>query len=49
MDQYVAMIALKVGLLQNYLLFSLNLNYSKDFNEMLEQAERYAQVEEAWD
>ena len=38
------MTALKVGLLQNDLLFSLNKMYSKDFVEMLEQM-----LEQAWD
>ena len=36
LDQLVAMTALKVGLLQNDLLFSLNLDYPKDFIKMLE-------------
>ncbi|XP_073116201.1 uncharacterized protein [Elaeis guineensis] len=49
LDQSVAMTALKVRLLQNDLLFSLNLNYPKNFTKVLERAERYAQVDEAWD
>ena len=46
LDESVAMIALKAKLLQNDLLFLLK-KYPKDFIEMLEQAKKYAHVEEA--
>ena len=49
MDQFVAMTALKARFLQNDLLFSLNLNYLKDFIEILKWVERYAQAKKAWD
>ena len=39
---------LKASLQQNNL-FLLNLNYPRDFVEMLERTKNYAQVEEAWD
>ena len=42
------MTALKARLLQNNL-FSLNLNYLKDFIEILKWVERYAQAKKAWD
>ena len=44
----MAMTTLKARLLQNDLLFSFNLNYPKDFAEILVQTENYAQAEEVW-
>ena len=43
------MTVFKIGLQQNDILYSLNLNYLKNFLEMLEWAENYAQADEAWD
>ena len=47
LDQSVAMIALKVGLLRNDLLFLLKKKYPKDFTKMLERAKKYIHTEEA--
>ena len=45
----MVMTVLKIELQQNDLLFSLNLNYPKDFAKMLEWVENDALAEEAWD
>lgn len=52
MEQFVAMTALKGGLLKNDLLFFLDKKYLRDFVDMLARAEKYARAEEVfqlWD
>ena len=48
LDQSVAMAALKGGLQENDLLFSLEKKYPRDFADLLARAEGYARAEEAF-
>lgn len=47
LDQLVAIIALKSGLLKNVFLFSLEKRYPKDFAEMLARVEKYVNAKKA--
>ena len=48
LDQSIAMVVLKEGLLKNDLLFFLEKKYPRDFTNMLAQAEGYARAEKAF-